>query len=309
MIRAAAPAPGEALPGFGPYQALRLIGRGASSVVYAAAHRGSGAAVALKVLSAQAEGDGGDDAHRRFLDQARIGARLAHPDIAAVHEAGRQRGCAWLAMELLPGCELTRYTRAPRLLPDALVLQIGERLARALAHAHARGVVHRDLKPANVMLDLPAGTLKLTDFGIAGLADASRTRTGVVLGTPLYMAPEQLAGAPADARSDLYALGVLLYELLGGRRPHEHASLGELLRQVAQQPAPDLRTLRPGLDDAAAELVARCLHKQPSSRPADAAALADALQVLRRRGSGGGAGPMQNPALPDGCAAPPKPCR
>ena len=110
-----------------------------------------------------------------------------------------------------------------------------------------QGVVHRDIKPGNVMLDLAAGIVKLTDFGIAGLADMSRTRTGVVLGTPVYMAPEQLAGAGADARSDLYSLGVLLFQLLTGRLPHEHASLGELLRQVAREPAPDVRTLRPEL--------------------------------------------------------------
>lgn len=298
-------------PALGPYRLLRPIGRGAMGTVHLAVDRRSGRAVAVKTLPL-----GGDPAEaeraqwrQRFAAEVEAAQRLAHPDIAAVYAAGEQGDTAWLAMELLRGCELTRYTRAPRLLPEVVVLSLGERLARALAHAHAHGVVHRDLKPGNVMLDLPAGGVKLTDFGVAALVDASRTRTGVVLGTPLYMAPEQLAGASADARSDLYALGVLLYELLAGERPHEHASLGELLRQVAQQPAPDLRALRPELDAEVAVLVGRCLDKRPASRPADAAALADALQRLARRRGAGADGALHNRIASDGYAAPSEPSR
>jgi serine/threonine protein kinase len=133
------------------------------------------------------------------------------------------------------------------------------------------------------MLDLPSGALKLTDFGVAGLADMSRTRTGVVLGTPVYMAPEQLAGATADARSDLYSLGVLMFHLLTGRLPHEHASLGELLRQVAREPAPDVRSLRPELSPAVAAIVAKALQKQPAQRHADGDEWADELAALREQ--------------------------
>jgi serine/threonine-protein kinase len=295
-----------ALPACGPYRARRVIGRGASSTVYLAEDTRSQRPVALKVLAPGAAGDDGDDARGRFLAQAQAARRLAHPDIVAVLDAGAAHGTIWLALEPVRGCALTRYTRPPRLLPDVLVLGLGVRIARALAHAHAQGIVHRDLKPDNVLVELSAGTLKLADFGIAGFADTSRTRTGVVLGTPLYMAPEQLAGAPADARGDLYALGVLLYELLSGTRPHEHPSLGELLRRVAQAPAPDLRTLRPQIDPDLAALVARCLHKQPGARPADAGALADALDALAQRAADPSA--MHNRALPDGCA-PLAPCR
>jgi serine/threonine-protein kinase len=239
--------------------------------------------VALKTLALCNEFSGGDfsEACARFLAEAGTAKRLSHPDIVTVHAAGEHGGTAWMAMELLSGCDLGRYTHMSRLLPEPLVLQLVERLARALAHAHARGVVHRDIKPGNVMLDLPARRIKLTDFGIAALADLSRTRTGVVLGTPMYMAPEQLAGAQADARSDLYSLGVLLFQLLTGRLPHEHASLGELLRQVARVPAPDVRTMRPALSPAVAAVVATALQKPPAARHASADALADALAGLR----------------------------
>ncbi len=267
----------------GPYRLLRVLGRGSMGVVHLAIDRATKRLVALKTLDL---GYGTDDpesqeASARFRVEAENAKRLSHPGIVTIYAAGEDEGVAWLAMELLRGSELGRYTAAPRLLPEPLVLQVGERVARALAHAHAQGVVHRDIKPGNVMLDLPTGAVKLTDFGIAALADASRTRTGVVLGTPVYMAPEQLAGARPDARSDLYSLGVLLFQLLTGRLPHAHVSLGELLRQVAREPAPDLRSLRPDLSPALAAVVAQALHKQAAARQTGCEQLADALAALR----------------------------
>ncbi len=240
-------------------------------------------AVALKVLPAEhgTAGSAGALAGERFLQGAAAARQLVHSDIAQVYEGGEQEGWLWLAMELLPGCELGRYTHAARLLPEVLCLGIVERLALALAHAHEYGVVHRDVKPANVMVDLPHGRVKLTDFGLAGGHDAVRTRTGVVLGSPAYMAPEQLAGAPPDASGDLYALGVMLFQLLCARLPHDHPSLGELLRQVASVPAPDLRLIRPDLPAALAAVVARTLSKQPAARPANGRELAAALAQVR----------------------------
>lgn len=267
----------------GPYRLLRVLGRGSAGVVHLALDSRTRQPLALKLLSLGHDPTGSESAalRERFIAEAATARRLSHPDIVCVYDAGEQRGQAWLAMELLSGCDLGRYTHMSRLLPEPLVLLLAERLARALAHAHGRGVTHRDIKPGNVMLDLPARSIKLTDFGIAALADASRTRTGVVLGTPLYMAPEQLAGAGADARSDIYSLGVLLFQLLSGRLPHEHASLGALLRAVARDAAPDLRCLRPQLSAPLAAVVAKALHKQPAQRHRSAAAFADELAALQ----------------------------
>jgi serine/threonine-protein kinase len=252
-------------------------------VVHLAVDDQSGQAVALKVFDLAA--GAGDveraEARARFLAEAEPMRRLQHPDIVALHAVGEAAGRAWLAMELITGTSLERYTRPARLLPEAVVLDIGARIARALDHAHRAGVVHRDVKPSNVMVDWASGRLKLADFGLARLADAERTRTGLVLGSPAYMAPEQLAGDPATPAGDLYALGVVLFQLLAGRLPHDEASLGELLRQVASVAAPDLRRLRPALPAPLAALVAALLAKRPADRPADAGAAAVRLQALR----------------------------
>jgi eukaryotic-like serine/threonine-protein kinase len=276
--------PGDAVlaPGahVGPYRLVRRAGQGASGEVFLALDAGTGRAVALKVL-AVATGEAGDPPSHHFTAEARTLRALTHPDIVSVFDSGEWMRRPWMAMEWLPGHDLTRYTEPARLLPEVLVLEIAERLARALAFAHGKGVVHRDVKPGNVRIDLPNGRLKLADFGVARAEDAAQTRTGVVLGTPVYMAPEQLAGAAASASGDLYSLGVVIYELLTGRRPHESASMGELLRKVATEPAPDVRTLRPALPPALAAELARALARRPADRPADGSALADALARVR----------------------------
>jgi serine/threonine-protein kinase len=184
-------------------------------------------------------------------------------------------------MEAVPGADLSRYARPPRLLPEAVVLGLMERVALALHHAHRQGLVHRDLKPANVLVDWASDTVKLADFGLARGAQAANTGTGIVLGTPAYMAPEQLAGALPSAAADLYALGVSLFELLAGRLPHDGHTMGELLRQVANDAAPPLDPLHPGLHAGTGALVAQLLAKAPTNRPADAGEVARQLALLR----------------------------
>jgi serine/threonine-protein kinase len=256
----------------------RVLGRGATSTVYAAFDEAAGQWRALKVLAPEPGADPARaaEAAQRFAREAALARRLDHPAIARLHGAGRDGGLDWLLMELLPGTDLRRYTQPARLLPEAVVVRLGARLADALAHAHAAGVVHRDLKPANVMVDWSSDRVALTDFGLARGADAASTRTGLVLGSPAYMAPEQLAGAPPGPAADLYALGVLLFELLAGRRPFDAPALGALLRQVASEPAPRLTAVSPAL----ADLVDALLAKAPAQRPPSAAAVSAALAAL-----------------------------
>jgi eukaryotic-like serine/threonine-protein kinase len=257
----------------------RLIGRGASAAVYGAVDEASGDAVALKMLDPQ------PDAALRAasLDAARRATELVHPSIVRVFGGGEFATSVFMVMELLPGSDLSRYASVDRLLPEAAVLEIAEQLAHALAHAHRHGVVHRDVKPANVIYDPASRRAVLTDFGLARAPDAQSTRSGVMLGSPAYMAPELLAGARADGRSDMYALGVLVFELLTGRPPFAEPGLGALLQAVATQPPPPLARLRPGLAEPAAldELLAPLLAKDPAERPFDGDAWAAQARLQR----------------------------
>lgn len=270
--------PWQASGRVGRYQLQSRAGQGASAEVWLATSD-DGRSVALKVLVDEGDDETRAERRRRFLEESRTARRLAHPHIVACLDDGVEAGRPWMALEWLPGHDLSRHTARPWLLPEAQAVDIATRLARALAHGHRLGVVHRDVKPANVRVNLPQGVVKLADFGVARAEDATRTRTGIVLGTPAYMAPEQLAGAPADARADLYALAVVLFELLTAHRPHEAASLGALLRQVATQPAPDLRQWRPDLPEALAHVVSRALSRDPAQRHAGGEEFAAELEA------------------------------
>lgn len=271
------PAPAAGRVVAGRFQLQQLVGSGASGEVHRAIDLRDGRTIALKLMprhGTRAQPGGMGDR------ELAAGWRLRHPGIAGLIDAGNDGGMRWLAMEFAPGAPLTRYAEPSRLLPDAVVLRIGAQIAHALAHAHALGVVHRDLKPSNVRVDLSPLTVKLLDFGVARVDDGMNTRTGLTLGTPAYMAPEVLAGQSASAAADVYALGVILYELLAGRRPHDGATLGELLRSVADQQVPDLRGWRPELIGAAAEVVHLALRREPADRPTDLRSYAATLEAL-----------------------------
>lgn len=260
----------------------REIGRGAMGTIYLAHDPNLAAPVALKTLALSREFEGPDlaDARARFFREAEMAGRLEHPNIVHIFDTGEHDGLAYLAMELLHGTDLAAHAVPGRLLPVVAVLGIVAQVAEALAYAHTRGVTHRDVKPANVMVDFNAQTVKVMDFGIARVTDSARTRTGVVLGTPSFMSPEQLAGAKVDGRSDLYSLGVALFQLLTGQLPFANESMARLMRAIANDPAPDLRSLRPELPEALANVVALALEKRPEVRYADGRQMAADLRAI-----------------------------
>lgn len=272
------------LPRLGPYQLERELGRGAMGRIYLARHHDSGQEVALKTLALAREFDGValQEARQRFHREARAARRLSHQDIVQVIDVGEQNGVAFIAMERLTGHDLSHHLLHDRLLPVRTVVTIATRIARALAHAHAQGVIHRDIKPANIMVDLSRDQVKVTDFGIARIVDSNRshTRTGLVLGSPSYMSPEQLAGRELDGRSDLYALGVLMFQMLTGDLPLSGHTMSELIGAIARTPAPDVRTLRPSLPESLAEVIGILLEKRPELRYRDGNDLAADLQVV-----------------------------
>ena len=297
----AAPAPEH--KHLGRYQIDRQLGRGAMGAVYLGHDPHIGRQVAIKTMALSAEFDGAElnEARTRFFREAETAGRLQHRDIVTIFDAGEDQGLAYIAMEYLKGHDLQRYTAAPHLLPVPTVLRIVARVAEALAYAHSQGVVHRDIKPANVMVDPGDESVKVTDFGIARITDSSRTRTGMVLGTPSFMSPEQMAGRRVDGRSDLYSLGVMLFQLLTGRLPHQTDSMAKLMYQIANDPAPDVRSLRPELPEALANAVALALEKRPEVRYADGWQLASDLRTIEAS-----LGPAAGPATPPADAPPPE---
>jgi len=281
------------------------IGRGAMAIVYKATDRRSGQQLAVKRLALQREFSQEDlaDVRARFMREARAASHLHHPDILRVLDAGEADGDTWIAMEYVLGRDLSHFTRAAELLPVTEVLALVARLARALHYAHSHGVVHRDIKPANIMLDRVSHSVKLMDFGIARIADGSRTRTGLVLGTPSFMSPEQLAGLHVDGRSDLYSLGVLLFQLLTGHLPHQAESMAKLMYRIANEVPPDVRNFRPDLPEALALVLALALEKRPELRYPNGEQFAQDLEAVLQALPHEPAPPLQASEIPSGTEA------
>jgi eukaryotic-like serine/threonine-protein kinase len=269
----------------GRYQLEREIGRGAMGVVYLGRDTAINRMVAIKAIPLASEFSDAElvEARSRFFREAETAGRLNHPNIVTIYDVGEERGLAYIAMEYLKGRHLSDYAKSDNLLEPRKVLEITARTADALGFAHKQQVVHRDIKPANLMYDAGTDTLKITDFGIARLSGAGSTRTGIVLGTPSFMSPEQLEGRTVTGHSDLFSLGVSLFQLLTGQLPFTADSMTGLMQQIAEAQHPPLRAFRPDLPACVEVIIDRALAKNPDSRYDTGAQMAAALEDCRSK--------------------------
>ena len=255
-------------PMLGRYQVERELGKGAMGVVYLGKDPKIGRMVAIKTmaLSQEFEPDELAEVKARFFREAETAGRLSHPNIVSIFDAGEEHDLAYIAMEFIKGYDLVRHTKPNALLEVPEVIRLIADAADALDYAHSQGVVHRDIKPANMMWLPDSKLIKVTDFGIARITDSSKTKTGMVLGTPSYMSPEQLSGKRVDGRSDLFSLGVTLYQLLSGALPFQADSMATLMFKIANEAQAPLLTLRPDLPPQIEDIIARALQKSMEAR-------------------------------------------
>jgi serine/threonine protein kinase len=268
-------------PMLGRYQIEKELGKGAMGVVYLGRDPKINRVVAIKTmaLSQEFEEDELVEVKERFFREAETAGRLNHQNIVTMYDAGEEHDLAYIAMEFLKGKDLVPYTKPENLMPMPQVVSIVARVADALSYAHENNVVHRDIKPANIMYEPESDQVKVTDFGIARITDSSKTKTGMVLGTPSYMSPEQLSGKKVDGRSDLFSLGVALYQMLTGKLPFSGDSMAQLMFKIANEPHPAITTLRPDIPEALVAVIDRALAKEADQRYQTGAEMAKDLRL------------------------------
>jgi eukaryotic-like serine/threonine-protein kinase len=264
----------------GRYKILKELGRGAMGLVYLGKDPTIQRFVAIKTmrLDQTDEKEKLQEIKARFFREAESAGRLSHPNIVTIYDAGEEHDLGYIAMEFVEGNSLKDWSRKPTLLPLTDIVQTLASVADALDYAHQQGVIHRDIKPANIMITKDR-LVKVMDFGIAKMASSNKTQTDVVLGTPTYMSPEQIAGKKVDGRSDVFSLGVVLFELLTGQPPFTADNLSALLFAIAHNPHPELQTLRQDLPPMIQEISNRALQKDLPQRYRSAGEFAQDLRA------------------------------
>jgi serine/threonine-protein kinase len=268
----------------GRYVIERRIGRGAMGAVYLAKDPRINRPVALKAIPIEKEFEDEElkEARLRFYREAESAGRLAHPNIITVFDAGEDKGLAYIAMEFIPGIPLKKFTDPKKLLAPKRALELCAQTAEALDYAHNQSVIHRDIKPANLMYNPKEGSLKITDFGVARMTDGNATKTGIVLGTPMYMSPEQLNAEKLTGHSDLFSLGVTLYELLAGEVPFQATNIAVLMTKITSEDPAPISQRRAGIPPSIDTVLAKALAKKPENRFSCGAEMAIALRNCAR---------------------------
>ena len=268
----------------GRYVIEKRIGRGAMGAVYLAKDPRINRAVAVKAIPIEKEFEDEElkEARIRFFREAESAGRLTHPNIITVYDAGEDKGLAYIAMEFVPGIALRAFTDPKKLLAPKRALDLAASTAEALDYAHNQGVIHRDIKPANLLYNPKEGSLKISDFGVARLTDNNRTKTGIVLGTPMYMSPEQLGAEDLTGHSDLFSLGVTLYELLIGEVPFKAGNIAALMTKITTEDPAPIANRRAGLAPSIDAVLAKALAKRPEDRFSCGAEMAIALRNCAR---------------------------
>jgi CHASE2 domain-containing sensor protein/predicted Ser/Thr protein kinase len=254
-------------PTLGRYEVSGELGRGAMGIVYKGVDPTIHRTVAIKTLRlSEFEEEELADIKQRFFREAESAGMLNHPNIVSIYDAGEEHDLAYIAMEYLEGEDLAKYTHKENQLSLRDVLQIIAQVADALDYAHGKEVVHRDIKPANIMRLTESGTIKVTDFGIARITSSSKTKTGVVLGTPSYMSPEQVSGKKIDGRSDIFSLGVVLFEMLTAQKPFVSDDITSLMFQISKEQHPSIRQINPKIPPVVEKIIDKALCKDVEQR-------------------------------------------
>jgi hypothetical protein len=278
---------------FGRYVVLGELGRGAMGMVYRAVDPIIEREVAVKTLLPNLRDEVMAESRERFLREARSAGRLNHPNIVTIHDVGEEDGTAYIAMELLDGRTLQDMLLDAKRMPFATIADIAAQVADALDHAKRFGIVHRDVKPANIVVSA-SGCAKLADFGVAHVPSSSMTLSGASLGSPRYMSPEQVLGQPVDPRSDIFSLGVVLYEMLVGSTPFERpgdTTVFALMNRVAGETHRPVHEVDPGIPAAFDRILAHALAKSPAERYERAGDMANDLRNLDGLAAGGASAP------------------
>ena len=266
----------DSSPALSRYEIRQRVGEGATAVVYHAWDKELARPVAIKLLRDEVSLD--PLGRQRFLVEVEAAMKLYHPNLVSVFAAGEAAGRPYLVMELVKGRTLSEILRQRRLEPREIAGWV-EQAARGAAAAHARGIIHRDLKPANILITAD-NEVKVTDFGLARDTDATKaiTMTGSAVGTPMYMAPEQVSAKPSTPRTDVYALGIILYEAMTGTPPHTGKGVMEIYRKTMLEMPASPRSKNPKVSPELEAIIMKALQKKPELRHPDAGALADELK-------------------------------